>query len=56
MQLENKFTIEAPIDKAWEALNTPETIAPCFPGATLHGVRGRLVHRHRQGEARARSR
>lgn len=35
MQLENKFTIEAPIEKAWEALNTPQTIAPCFPGATL---------------------
>ncbi|MGH3588855.1 MAG: CoxG family protein, partial [Pseudonocardia sp.] len=35
MQLENKFTIDAPIDKAWEALNTPETVAPCFPGATL---------------------
>ena len=26
MQLENKFTIEAPIEKAWEALNTPEMI------------------------------
>ena len=35
MQLENSFTIDAPIEKAWEALNTPQTIAPCFPGATL---------------------
>ena len=35
MQLENTFTIDAPIEKAWEALNTPQTIAPCFPGATL---------------------
>jgi uncharacterized protein len=40
MQLENKFTIDAPIDKAWEALNTPETIAPCFPGATLQEYEG----------------
>jgi carbon monoxide dehydrogenase subunit G len=40
MQLENKFTIAAPIEKAWEALNTPQTIAPCFPGATLQTYEG----------------
>jgi uncharacterized protein len=40
MQLENSFTIDAPIEKAWEALNTPETIAPCFPGATLTEYEG----------------
>jgi carbon monoxide dehydrogenase subunit G len=40
MQLENTFTIAAPIDKAWEALNTPQTIAPCFPGATLTEYEG----------------
>ncbi|WP_219416362.1 SRPBCC family protein [Pseudonocardia nigra] len=40
MQLENKFTIDAPIDKAWEALNTPDMIAPCFPGATLTEYEG----------------
>jgi uncharacterized protein len=40
MELENTFTIEAPIEKAWEALNTPETIAPCFPGATLTEYEG----------------
>jgi carbon monoxide dehydrogenase subunit G len=40
VQLENTFTIEAPIDKAWKALNTPETIAPCFPGATLTEYEG----------------
>lgn len=40
MQLENTFTIEAPLDKAWAALNTPETIAPCFPGATLTEYEG----------------
>ena len=40
MQLESKFTIAAPIEKAWEALNNPETVAPCFPGATLTEYEG----------------
>lgn len=40
MQLENRFTIEAPIEKAWVALNTPDMIAPCFPGATLTEYEG----------------
>src|SRR5690242_15595184 len=40
MRLENSFTIDAPIAKAWEALNSPRTIAPCFPGATLTECEG----------------
>lgn len=40
MKLENNFTIDAPVDKAWEALNNPETVAPCFPGATLTSYEG----------------
>ncbi len=40
MLLENKFTIDAPIEKAWTALNTPQMIAPCFPGATLTAYEG----------------
>jgi carbon monoxide dehydrogenase subunit G len=40
MQLENSFSIDAPIEKAWAALNTPQTIAPCFPGATLTEYEG----------------
>ena len=40
MKLENNFTIDAPIEKAWEALNNPETVAPCFPGATLTSYEG----------------
>lgn len=40
MQLENTFTIAAPIEKAWEALNTPQTVAPCFPGAALQSYEG----------------
>lgn len=35
MRLENTFTLDIPIDQAWAALNDPETVAPCFPGATL---------------------
>ena len=40
MKLENNFTIDAPVEKAWEALNNPETVAPCFPGATLTRYEG----------------
>ena len=40
MKLENNFTIDAPVEKAWEALNNPETVAPCFPGATLTSYEG----------------
>jgi carbon monoxide dehydrogenase subunit G len=40
MKLENNFTIGAPVEKAWEALNSPETVAPCFPGATLTQYEG----------------
>ena len=40
MKLENNFTIDVPIDTAWEALNNPETVAPCFPGATLTSYEG----------------
>ena len=40
MQLENTFTIEAPLEKAWEALNTPETVAPVLPRRDPDRVRG----------------
>lgn len=40
MKLENTFTIAAPIEKAWEALTTPQTVAPCFPGASLDSCEG----------------
>lgn len=35
MELTNTFTIAAPIDDVWRALNDPEFVAPCFPGADL---------------------
>jgi len=40
MKLENNFTIDASVEQAWEALNNPETVAPCFPGATLTSYEG----------------
>ena len=40
MKLENNFTIDAPVEKAWAALNNPETVTPCFPGATLTTYEG----------------
>ncbi len=40
MKLEKSFTIDAPVEKAWEALNSPEAVAPCFPGATLTNYEG----------------
>ena len=40
MKLENTVTIDAPVEKAWKALNTPEAVAPCFPGATLTTYEG----------------
>jgi carbon monoxide dehydrogenase subunit G len=35
MELTNEFAIAAPIDDVWKALNDPEFVAPCFPGADL---------------------
>ena len=33
MELKNDFTVNAPIDKAWEPTDV-ERIAPCLPGAS----------------------
>ncbi len=40
MQLEHKFTVNAPVDDVWQALLDPERVAPCMPGATLTSVDG----------------
>jgi carbon monoxide dehydrogenase subunit G len=40
MQLENEFTVPAPIETVWQALLDPERIAPCFPGATITSASG----------------
>ena len=35
MKLENAFTVPVDIDTVFDALNDPEKVTPCFPGATL---------------------
>jgi carbon monoxide dehydrogenase subunit G len=33
MQIEGKFTVQAPIQEVWDFLLEPETLASCIPGA-----------------------
>jgi carbon monoxide dehydrogenase subunit G len=40
MKIANEFTVDVPIDRAWEVLTDLEGIAPCMPGAQLTGVDG----------------
>jgi uncharacterized protein len=40
MQLENSFTVPVDIDTVYDALNDPEKVTPCFPGATLTSADG----------------
>ena len=35
MKLENEFTVDAPLDEAWEVMLDLERVTPCLPGATL---------------------
>lgn len=35
MKIENSFTVDAPIEQAWELLTDIPEIAPCLPGAKL---------------------
>lgn len=38
MELDNNFTVTAPIDRAWDVLLDVEKVARCMPGATLDGT------------------
>ncbi len=40
MKIDNQFTVNVPIDEAWNALTDLERIAPCMPGAQLTGRDG----------------
>ena len=40
MKLENEFTVPVDIDTVYAALNDPEKVTPCFPGATLDSQDG----------------
>lgn len=35
MKIENEFTVDAPVQQAWEAMLDLERIAPCLPGASI---------------------
>lgn len=35
MKIENEFTVDAPVEQAWEAMLDLERIAPCLPGASI---------------------
>ena len=38
MRMEHRFTVPLPVDATWDLLTDLERIAPCMPGATLHGT------------------
>jgi carbon monoxide dehydrogenase subunit G len=40
MDLTHRFTVPAPLPDAWAAFNDVETLAPCFPGATVSSADG----------------
>lgn len=38
IQLQNDFTVPAPVDQVWAYFNDPNKVAPCLPGAELTQV------------------
>jgi carbon monoxide dehydrogenase subunit G len=40
MDLVHRFSVQAPIDEAWYALNHIDRLAPCFPGASIDSFSG----------------
>src|SRR5437016_110256 len=40
MKLHNEFTVPVGVERAWEVLLDLERVAPCLPGAQLHGAEG----------------
>lgn len=40
MKIDNEFRVDAPLERAWQALTDLEGLAPCMPGAQLTGVDG----------------
>ena len=40
MELENEFSVPAPVSEVWKTLLDVERIAPCMPGATVERVDG----------------
>ena len=40
MELTHEFTVPASVDQTWQAFNDIESVAGCFPGATVTSVEG----------------
>ncbi len=40
MELRHEFTVPATLEETWEAFNDIESVAECFPGATVSSVEG----------------
>ena len=40
MELSNEIEVNAGVEEVWAALNDPERIAPCLPGAQLQEIEG----------------
>jgi uncharacterized protein len=40
MRIENEFTVNAPVQQAWEAMLDLERVAPCLPGADIEEAAG----------------
>jgi carbon monoxide dehydrogenase subunit G len=40
MDLRHEFTVPATLEETWEAFNDIESVAECFPGATVNSVEG----------------
>jgi uncharacterized protein len=45
MKLENEFTVDAPLDEAWNVMLDLERVTPCLPGAQLTEQTGEGEHK-----------
>ncbi len=45
MKLENEFTVDAPVDEAWDVMLNLERVTPCLPGAELKEETGEGEHK-----------
>jgi carbon monoxide dehydrogenase subunit G len=45
MKLENEFTVDAPVDEAWNVMLDLERVTPCLPGAQLTEQTGDGEHK-----------
>jgi uncharacterized protein len=44
MRIQDRFTVNVPIEQAWQVLLDVERVAPCMPGAQLQAVDGDDYH------------